>query len=143
MQTYFIDYLYLGTGALIGTFLRYWISNLAISLWGSMLWGTLLINWLGSFLFAFLAAGLGSYFQNFTHVRLFFLVGLLGSFTTFSTFSFDILSLFQRKFIGLSLLYLFSSVAGSILLAGLGWYWASKIRYKGMRSFMQALESLF
>ena len=127
MQTYFIDYLYLGVGALLGAFLRYWISNLALSLWGSMLWGTLFINCFGSFIFALLAASLGSYFENFAHIRLFLLAGVLGSFTTFSTFSFDILSLLQKKFLGWALFYLFSSVSGAVLLACLGWYWGSKI----------------
>lgn len=69
------------------------------------IWSLLVINALGSFLF-------GLFVQNISNeeLRLLVLVGLMGSFTTFSTFSYEVVSLFQRGdylwgfvYVGLSL----------------------------------------
>jgi CrcB protein len=55
------------------------------------------------------------------HWRLFLTTGMLGGFTTFSTFSLDTILLFQRGQTGLAAFYVVLSVAVSLagLLAGL------------------------
>ncbi|HMP57041.1 MAG TPA: CrcB family protein, partial [Novosphingobium sp.] len=55
------------------------------------------------------------------HWRLLLGVGLLGGFTTFSAFSLEIVTLFQRGAFGLAGLYILASVLGGIvgLVAGL------------------------
>jgi CrcB protein len=85
-------------------------------------WGTLIVNVVGSFVmgalagwFAFRAAG-GS-----QHWRLFLATGILGGFTTFSSFSLDSVALWERGAHGLAALYVAGSVAMSLaaLVAGL------------------------
>ncbi len=80
-------------GGAIGALLRFWVSTGVYQLLGrGFPWGTLAVNVLGSFLMGllfvlFLERGLVS-----TELRAAVLVGLLGSFTTFSTFSMETLS---------------------------------------------------
>ncbi len=122
-------YLLLGLGGVLGTFLRYWmviiIPNMGIG--GSSLYSITLINWLGSFLFTFLFTWLGSHTQieASSNLRVFLFVGFLGSFTTFSTFSFEALGFLQKKAVNQAFLYIMASVGGSLLLAWLGWHWGS------------------
>jgi CrcB protein len=84
-------------GGAIGALLRFWVSTGVYQLLGrGFPWGTLAVNVLGSFLMGllfvlFLERGLVS-----TEVRAAVLVGLLGSFTTFSTFSMETLSLIEQ-----------------------------------------------
>lgn len=54
-------------------------------------------------------------------VRLFAAVGVLGGFTTFSSFSLDVVTLVERGAVATAALYVFVSVAGAIgaLFAGL------------------------
>jgi fluoride exporter len=54
------------------------------------------------------------------NVRLLVLVGFLGGYTTFSTFSYDSLTLWDRGAIGLSLMNMLGSVIAGFLAAALG-----------------------
>ncbi|MCW3796212.1 fluoride efflux transporter CrcB [Sphingomonas sp. BN140010] len=100
---------FLGGG--IGAVLRHGVNRLAVAWFGlGFPVGTLAVNVAGSFLMA-LAAGLlpgGS--QGW---RLFLATGVLGGFTTFSAFSLDALTLWQRGQAGTAALY----VGGSVLLS--------------------------
>jgi CrcB protein len=60
-------------------------------------------------------------FNMGTELRLLLTTGLLGGFTTFSTFSLDVVSLTERGQSGLALFYIAVSLAGAIvaLFAGL------------------------
>ncbi len=109
------------SGGLIGALLRYGISSLSFRWTGNSLWGILFANLSGSFGFALLSGLLEGRLPHPDYARLFLMTGLLGSFTTFSTFSFDTLDLFQKKMLILGSLYLFLSIAGSILVAWYGW----------------------
>jgi fluoride exporter len=80
----------LAAGGVLGTFSRYWLSGaLQSSPVSGFPYGTLAVNALGCLAAGFLAT-LG---QGETHtvpeIRLFFLVGFCGAFTTFSAFVFD------------------------------------------------------
>jgi CrcB protein len=116
------SYLALALGGLAGTFLRYWLVLGLLRFAGPDIpWGVLLANWLGSFAMAFSVAFLASVFEAQPAWRLFLLVGFCGSFTTFSTFSMDLLIFFGRGQVGLGLLYCLATVAGGLLLAWGGW----------------------
>jgi CrcB protein len=85
-------------------------------------WGTLTVNVVGSFVMGALAAwfafrGVG----GGQHLRLFLATGILGGFTTFSSFSLDSIVLWERGAHGLAALYVGASVVVSIaaLCAGL------------------------
>ena len=82
-------------------------------------WWTLSINIAGSLamglLIGFLARSGGS-----ETVRLFVGVGILGGFTTFSSFSLEFWTLFERGQMGQAAFYVLASVIGAILACGLG-----------------------
>ncbi|MDO8879664.1 MAG: fluoride efflux transporter CrcB [Coriobacteriia bacterium] len=108
-------------GGAIGAMLRYGVT-LALSRPGavSLPWHTLGVNVLGSLLLGLLMALLPAD-QSAEQWRLFLGLGVLGGFTTFSTFSYETLSLVQHGAWGTGALYVFASVVASILGAGLGY----------------------
>jgi len=70
-----------------------WVQRLVVT--GVFPYGTLVVNVLGCFLIGILG-GLAEYRQVLEPgQRLFLMIGVLGGFTTFSTFAFETLSLMQ------------------------------------------------
>ncbi len=84
-------------------------------------WATLMVNLLGAFLIGFLWGYFDRYFVT-SGIRLLIFVGLLGSFTTFSTYAFDVLSLFRDGEFTMVVVYLLGSNIIGIGLAFLGFY---------------------
>ncbi|WP_447952319.1 fluoride efflux transporter CrcB [Sphingopyxis chilensis] len=82
-------------------------------------WWTLSINIAGSLLMGLLIGILARSGGGET-TRLFVGVGVLGGFTTFSTFSLEFWTLFERGQIGQASFYVLASVVGAILACGLG-----------------------
>lgn len=62
-----------------------------------------------------------------TTSRWFLMVGVLGGFTTFSTFGLDALRLFQQGLWGATAGYLAASLIGSLAAVGLGWLMGAAI----------------
>jgi fluoride exporter len=92
-------------GAAVGANLRYLLSNWAAQQWGSTFpYGTMIINVLGSLVIGFILSLVATRITLSVPWRLLIVTGLLGGFTTFSTFSYETYSLL---------------VAGSWLAAGL------------------------
>jgi fluoride exporter len=102
-------------GAGIGGALRHGVNVGATRLFGfGFPYGTLLVNIIGSF-----AMGLFAGYFAFRpgvpqHVRLFLTTGILGGFTTFSTFSLDTALLIERHSFGLAAGYVVGSVAAGL-----------------------------
>ena len=84
--------------------------------------GTLVVNVLGSFLFGIIVT-IGEDKSNY--FNLFLLTGLLGGFTTFSQFSYDVIALQNNENL-YSIIYVFTSVLLSISMAILGIYIANR-----------------
>lgn len=83
------------TGGAIGALLRYAISGLAYRLFGTGFpWGTLSANLLGCFLIGFCWA-LSERITFSPHVNPFLFTGLIGAFTTFSTYGLESLNLMR------------------------------------------------
>ena len=82
-------------------------------------WWTLSINIAGSLLMGLLI-GIRARSGGGETTRLFVGVGVLGGFTTFSTFSLEFWTLFERGQIGQASFYVLASVVGAILACGLG-----------------------
>ncbi len=105
-----------GTGATLRFFLGSWIYTRTGS---DFPWHTLVINVIGSLLFGLLLPQIGR-----EDVRLLVTVGVLGGFTTFSTFSFETIFLLKDRPLSWAVGYLALSVIGSVGACGLG-LWAS------------------
>jgi len=86
--------LYVGLGGFIGACLRYLISLGAQKWWGTEFpYGTMAVNIAGGLLIGLIMElSIGSDLIP-PHLRLFLVTGLLGGFTTFSTFSYETVSL--------------------------------------------------
>ena len=110
-------------GGAIGAAGRYIVGISAVRLLGhGFPWGTLSVNILGSFLMGVLIEAWALRFNAPQEVRVFLATGLLGGFTTFSAFSLDLVTLFERKDYGTALIYLMGSVGLSILALFAGLY---------------------
>jgi CrcB protein len=108
-------YLIVFLGAGIGGALRHGVNVGATRLFGfGFPFGTFIVNFLGSFVMGLLA-GFFVYRAGVPqHVRLFLTTGILGGFTTFSTFSLDAALLIERHQFGAAAGYLVGSVAAGL-----------------------------
>ena len=112
-------FVFVGGG--IGSVLRYATNSiLRVYVIGQL--GTVLVNVIGSFVFGILVS-IGK--DRSEYFNLFLLTGLLGGFTTFSQFSYDVISL-QNNGNLYSIIYILSSVLLSISMALLGIYIANR-----------------
>ncbi len=106
----------IGAGGALGAILRYGAAqifpNNAASGFPAV---TVFINVLGSFVMGVLAVILLSKLPSNTILQGFLMIGLLGGFTTFSTFSLDVMILIERGAIGVATIYVLASVSLSIV----------------------------
>lgn len=114
-------YLLVALGGALGSLLRYgfgaWVQGLAGP---GFPYSTLFINALGSFLLG-LVVGLSLEGALSGEARLFLAMGVLGGFTTFSTFSYETVLLLQDGEWSKALLYVLLSVLLGLSLAFLGY----------------------
>lgn len=112
----------IAVGGAIGALMRHAVSQASLRLFGpNFPWGTLAANVAGCFAMGLLVVGLASREPNPTALRAFLTVGVLGAFTTFSTFALDVVTLYREKAVAVAALYLAGSVVLSVggLAAGL------------------------
>ena len=108
-------YLIVFIGAGIGGALRHGVNVGATKLFGfGFPFGTFIVNVLGSFVMG-LFAGYFAYRAGIPqHMRLFLTTGILGGFTTFSTFSLDAALLIERHQFGSAAAYVVGSLAAGL-----------------------------
>ncbi len=111
----------IGIGGALGSMLRFLMSS-AMGAWlgRDFPFGTLTINVLGSFLMGLLAVVLVERFNLDVVWRSAILVGFLGGFTTFSSFSLETLQLLLAEETSKALLYMGLSVILCVSAAALG-----------------------
>ena len=115
--------LVVAAGGAVGAVARYLVYVLAGQFLGTGFpFGTLIVNIVGSFIMGVLVEGMALAWTIGEQMRLFLVVGVLGAFTTFSTFSLDVGLLYERGKIALIALYVSVSVIGSIGALFLGMY---------------------
>lgn len=93
-----MSYFWVALGSALGGMARYWLSGMVASTIGQTFpWGTLVVNVIGSLaigFFATLTAPEGRFLVS-PEARTFFMIGICGGFTTFSSFSLQTLTLAQ------------------------------------------------
>lgn len=109
-------YLAIAIGGTLGCWARYAMTNLIQSIYGrDFPYATLTINVLGSFAMGFLFIETVERMTISPHIRIGILTGVLGGFTTFSTFAMETFLFAEQGELWKSVLYVFLS-----LLLGLG-----------------------
>ena len=110
----------IATGGALGAVLRYLLTLISKTLFVSSIYGTISVNIIGSFLIGYLiTSNVGNNLsENF--VKFFLVIGLLGSFTTFSAFSYEVIDLLNSKKYITSFTYVFISIFICIMSAYLG-----------------------
>lgn len=116
-----IPALLVALGGAIGSLARYGVNLWTVRAFGlGFPWGTLTVNVVGGFVMGLLAALL-TLRGGSSEAKLFLMTGVLGGFTTFSAFSLDAVSLWERGEGTTAAVYVIASVAVSIaaLVGGL------------------------
>ena len=118
--------LFVGIGSFIGGVLRYSISTFVKGAAGNAFpWGTLAVNLLGCFLFGVVYALFAKYSTHSSIVYLLLTTGVLGGFTTFSTFAHESMLMLQNGNYGSFLGYVAASLVAGLVFMALG-YWIVK-----------------
>lgn len=104
-----------------GTAARYWLTGWAPQAFGTAFpYGTLLVNAIGSFLLgAIMHVGVSTELLA-PNVRIALAVGVLGGFTTYSSFSWETLRYLQEGAWGIGFLYVASTLFGCLVACALG-----------------------
>lgn len=114
-------YLLVFVGAGLGGVLRHSVNVAAIRLLGSGApYSTITVNVLGSLAVGMLIGWFAHRGDPGQGWRLFLVTGVLGGFTTFSAFSLDVATLYERGSLGPAALYALASVGLSIAALFLG-----------------------
>ena len=113
----------IAAGGAVGAVLRHFAGVLALALAGAGFpWGTLAVNIGGSFIMGLLVALFAHIGNPPQELRGFLTVGMLGALTTFSTFSLDVATLWERGEFATTGIYVAASVCLSIIALFAGLY---------------------
>lgn len=125
-----INLLIIGVGGFAGAVCRYLVSGALQHISGSIAFpfGTLGVNLIGCFLIGVMSQWIEMQINVPTEIRLLFMVGFLGSFTTYSTFGAETLHLIEdHRFwltfwnVAIHLVIGLAAVLGGKLIASLVW----------------------
>jgi len=112
----------IGLGGFAGAILRYLVSGWVQNRSGSIIfpYGTAAVNLIGCFIIGLLTFLVETRSSFSVETRAFVLIGLLGSFTTFSTFGSETLMLLRNGRIDMAALYAGGQVVIGVLMVWLG-----------------------
>ncbi len=104
--------IFVGVGGFIGAVSRHLLGNYIHALTKHLpfYFSTLIVNIFGCFLIGILSQMFEKQIDINPEIRLFLMVGILGAFTTYSTFSNDTINLFREQRLLLSMLNVFSHI---------------------------------
>ena len=111
-----MKWFHLALGGVAGTFARYLLAGFVYTLFGTRFpYGTLAVNMLGCLVIGFLGTVAEQKFLLTPEARLFWMVGLLGALTTFSTLIYESWRLIQDGELLLAGVNLLGSVVVGLL----------------------------
>jgi CrcB protein len=123
-----VKYLAISLGGILGANSRYLIADWAAQRFGAGFpYGTFIINISGSFLLGFFMAFLQDRAFIHPNYRLFFATGFCGAYTTFSTFTYESLRLWQDGSFLLAITNLFGSLVVGMFGVFLGFVFGRMI----------------
>jgi len=122
MEVSLLNYVWIGIAGIAGTGLRHVLGVWARALFPQTSFpvGTLAVNLIGCFVLGWFAQLVLAKSRISHQVRLAISTGLIGSFTTFSTFSVETVQLIQGGMLGAGIAYAGVSLIGGLLLVWLG-----------------------
>ncbi len=120
------DWMAVALGGAIGALLRFYVSETVSS--EGFPWATLTVNLVGSLLLGVMTAAVAASTLSETQALLLG-TGILGAFTTLSTFSVETATLYQEEQWSALLGYVASSALGGPLLALIGWRVGSSVLF--------------
>lgn len=125
-------YMFVGAAGMTGALLRYYVSILFDfgGITGFPM-GTFLANMVGSFALGLFTTSIVALKKLQPHLLKAIGTGLIGSFTTFSTFSVETVELMRQGLVGIAFPYVLFSLAGGLLLSGCGYYMGKVLYRKG------------
>ncbi|HVM73191.1 MAG TPA: fluoride efflux transporter CrcB [Anaerolineales bacterium] len=118
MQTFIL----ISLGAILGANLRYWVGGWAANSFGTVFpYGTLIINVSGSLILGFFITLVTDRFLADPRWRVLVAIGFLGAYTTFSTYTYESVTMILKGQLWLGLLDLFGSslLGAAAVLAGI------------------------
>ncbi len=114
-------------GGVLGTLARWWVGEIVPSSQLGFPWGTLVVNVTGAFMLGAIGVVLIERVARIGHLRSFLAIGLLGSYTTFSTMALEGVQLIEARRLGLAAGYWTATlVVGQI--AGVYGMWLGRLR---------------
>ncbi len=116
-----INIFWVATGGAIGASLRFVSSSFFNLFFPNLPIGTFFVNVLGSFIIGLLINALEMRSSSEIFIKYFLIVGVLGSYTTFSSFSYEVIELYNNKKLFLSIIYILASVFSCIVAAYVGY----------------------
>ena len=119
----FSNFMLVGLAAAFGAWLRWLITYFLSTVDPSLPHGTLVVNLLGGLFIGISFAAIQSTSIDVSEeIKLILNVGFLGAFTTFSTYSMELLNLFLKGEIALGIFFGALNVIGALLFCFIGWY---------------------
>ena len=116
-----INIIYIASGGAVGALLRFFFTYFIKFFYPNLPIGTFFVNVLGSLLIGVLIGISENKIGSGNFIKYFMIIGILGSFTTFSSFSFEIIELYNNKRILISLIYIISSIFFCICSSYIGY----------------------
>ncbi|QXR19766.1 fluoride efflux transporter CrcB [Acinetobacter variabilis] len=117
-----MNWLLVAMGGAIGATLRYGTGMLIAKPHMLFPWPTWWINIIGCLFAGIFFAFSQKYSFLQTEARLFLMVGILGGFTTFSSFGLETFQLLKQGAVTIALSYVISSVIVGVFMLGMGFY---------------------
>ena len=119
----FSNFMLVGVAAAFGAWLRWLVTYFLTIVDPSLPHGTLVVNLIGGLFIGISFAAIQSTSIDVSEeIKLILNVGFLGAFTTFSTYSMELLNLFLKGEVALGIFFGALNVMGALLFCFIGWY---------------------